>query len=100
RHSDSRLEQVQLVRFLNSFQTIAPLTIGELWAWPSMLKVALIENLRRLAVGTLAAREARRAADAYLERVESSGWAELPNSSAPEVHPAFSAQLLQRVHSY
>ncbi|MGO9764567.1 MAG: GH36-type glycosyl hydrolase domain-containing protein [Myxococcaceae bacterium] len=100
RHSDSRLEQAQLVRFLNSFQTIAPLTIGELWAWPSMLKVALIENLRRLALGTLAAREARQAADAYLERVETNGWAEVPNSSAPEVHPAFSAQLLQRVHSY
>ena len=49
RHSDSRLDRQQLVRFLNSFQTVAPLTIGELWAWPSMLKLALIENLRRLA---------------------------------------------------
>jgi cyclic beta-1,2-glucan synthetase len=37
RHSDSRLDRQQLVRFLDSFQTVAPLTIGELWAWPSML---------------------------------------------------------------
>ncbi len=100
RHSDSRLEQTQLVRFVNSFQTVAPLTIGELWAWPSMLKVALIENLRRLAVGTLAAGDARRAADAYLERVEESGAVELPSSSPRGLHPAFTAQLLQRVHSY
>jgi len=49
RHSDSRLERQQLVQFLNSYQRVAPLTLGELWAWPSMLKLALIENLRRLA---------------------------------------------------
>jgi cyclic beta-1,2-glucan synthetase len=99
RHSDSRLDQDQLVRFLNSFQTVAPLTIGELWAWPSMLKVALIENLRRLAVGTLAAREARLAADAYLERVEASEEVQLP-FKADRLHAAFTAQLLQRVHTY
>jgi cyclic beta-1,2-glucan synthetase len=99
RHSDSRLDQDQLIRFLNSFQTVAPLTIGELWAWPSMLKVALIENLRRLAVGTLAAREARLAADAYLERVEAGGELGLP-FIGDELHAAFTAQLLQRVHTY
>jgi cyclic beta-1,2-glucan synthetase len=49
RHSDSRLDRPQLVRWLEAFQAVAPLTIGELWAWPSMLKLALVENLRRLA---------------------------------------------------
>ncbi len=43
--------------FINSYQRVAPLTIGELWAWPSMLKLALIENLRRLADETLEARQ-------------------------------------------
>src|SRR6266568_4791259 len=47
RHSDSRLDRAQLVRWLDAFQTVAPLTIGELWAWPSMLTLALVENLRR-----------------------------------------------------
>ena len=28
RHSDSRLDRQQLVRFMNSYQTVAPLTIG------------------------------------------------------------------------
>ena len=46
RHSDSRLDLPQLVQFLNSYQRVAPLTIAELWAWPSMLKLALVENLR------------------------------------------------------
>ena len=73
RHSDSRLDRQQLVRFMNSYQAVAPLTIGELWAWPSMLKLALIENLRRLAEETLEARAARRAADAYVERIDAPG---------------------------
>ena len=59
RHSDSRLDRQQLVRFMNSYQAVAQLTIGELWAWPSMLKLALIENLRRLAEATIEARDAR-----------------------------------------
>ena len=70
RHSDSRLDQPKLLRFINSYQTVAPLTIGELWAWPSMLKLALIENLRRLAEETLAAREARLEAVAYVARID------------------------------
>ena len=53
RHSDSRLDRTKLIRFMNSFQVVAPLTIGELWAWPSMLRLVLIENLRRLAARIL-----------------------------------------------
>jgi cyclic beta-1,2-glucan synthetase len=49
RHTDGLLERTQLIRFMTAYQSVAPLTIGELWAWPSMLKLALIENLRRLA---------------------------------------------------
>src|SRR6266478_7087380 len=70
RHSDSRIDRQQLAVFLNSYQRVAPLTIGELWAWPSMLKLALIENLRRLAVETLNARQARLAADEYVSRAD------------------------------
>src|SRR4030081_1756266 len=62
RHSDSRIDRQQLAVFVNSYQRVAPLTIGELWAWPSMLKLALLENLRRLAVETLDSRRARLAA--------------------------------------
>jgi cyclic beta-1,2-glucan synthetase len=70
RHSDSRIDRQQLGVFVTSFQRVAPLTIGELWAWPSMLKLALIENLRRLAAETLESRRARLAADGYLARIE------------------------------
>ncbi len=97
RHSDSRLDRQQLVQFLNSYQRVAPLTIGELWAWPSMLKLALIENLRRLAEELLSARAARRAADRYVSRAdEESGAEALPKGT----DPAFIVQLLHRVREY
>ncbi len=64
RHGDGRLDAGRLTRFVLAFQTVAPLTIGELWAWPSMLKLALIENLRLLTDGILAGRAARLEADA------------------------------------
>src|SRR5688572_7375704 len=73
RHSDSRLELQQLTRFIDSFQMVAPLTIGELWAWPSMLKLVLIENLRRLAEEIRESRRQRRAADAFVARVDAGG---------------------------
>src|SRR5437867_2898662 len=97
RHSDSRLDRQQLIQFLNSYQRVAPLTIGELWAWPSMLKLALIENLRRLAEELLSARAARGDADAYIASADDGGdLSALP--SGPD--PAFVVQLLHRVREY
>ena len=99
RHSDSRLDRQKLLRFVNSYQTVAPLTIGELWAWPSMLKLSLVENLRRLAEEVLEAREAQRAADVYVARIDSAGEGR-PPPLPPVLHPAFVLQLLQRVREY
>ncbi|HSB20504.1 MAG TPA: glucoamylase family protein [Anaeromyxobacteraceae bacterium] len=99
RHSDSRLDRQQLARFLDGFQAVAPLTIGELWAWPSMLKLALIENLRRLAEETLEARAARGAADAYVARMDAARDGALPPLPRA-LHAAHVVQLLQRVREY
>jgi cyclic beta-1,2-glucan synthetase len=99
RHSDSRLDRHQLVMFVNSYQRVAPLTIGELWAWPSMLKLALIENLRRLAAETLEARRARLAADAYVAQVEREA-TETARSLPPALNIASVVQLLHRVREY
>lgn len=96
RHSDSRLTVVPLTRFLDSFQMVAPLTLGELWAWPSMLIMALMENLRRLADETLAARAARAAADAYVARIDALGKGEVP-ALPPLLHMAQVVHLLQRI---
>ncbi len=99
RHSDSRLDRQQLARFLDGFQTVAPLTIGELWAWPSMLKLALIENLRRLADQTMDARAARRAADGYVARIDAAGKGAVPPLPR-SLHAAHVVQLMHRVREY
>src|SRR5260370_10705383 len=70
RPGDSGIDLQHLAVSVNSYQRVAPLPIGGLWGWPSMLKLALIENLRRFAAETLASRRARLAADAYVSRLE------------------------------
>ena len=102
RFSDSRIDRHQLVNFLNAYQRIAPLTIGELWAWPSMLKLALVENLRRLAQEILAARDARLAADHYLASIEAlrgDAGRVLP-STPPLHHSAAIVHLLWRLREF
>ncbi|MEP6646243.1 MAG: cyclic beta 1-2 glucan synthetase, partial [Saprospiraceae bacterium] len=48
-HSDGRVDLKSLYSFVTAYQTITHLKLGELWAIPIMLRLALIENLRRLA---------------------------------------------------
>jgi cellobiose phosphorylase len=53
-HGDGRVDTESLSRFVASYQTITPLRLGELWAIPIMLRLALIENLRRVAARVMA----------------------------------------------
>ncbi|RZL65768.1 MAG: hypothetical protein EOP81_02810 [Variovorax sp.] len=48
-HADSVLNQDLLTAFLNAYQDVDELTLGELWALPTTLRVVLLENLRRVA---------------------------------------------------
>jgi cyclic beta-1,2-glucan synthetase len=48
-HSDGRVDLKSLNSFTDAYQQESELKLGELWAIPIMLRLALIENLRRLA---------------------------------------------------
>jgi cyclic beta-1,2-glucan glucanotransferase len=48
-HSDGRIDIENLSRFINAYQSVTILQLGELWAIPIMLRLVLIENLRRIA---------------------------------------------------
>lgn len=98
RHSDSQLDLPQLTRFLASYQRVAPLTIGELWAWPSMLKLALLENLRRLTEEMLVARGERRAAGSYVAQFDRPG--SHATTIPADASPAFIVEVLHRVREY
>jgi cyclic beta-1,2-glucan synthetase len=47
-HTDSALEEQALYGYLQAFHDVEELSIGESWAFPIMLRLALVENLRRL----------------------------------------------------
>ncbi|HWA88805.1 MAG TPA: glucoamylase family protein [Rhizomicrobium sp.] len=72
-HSDSAFDIEKLTRFVEAYQRVQMLTIGELWAIAITLRITLVENLRRLAEGIVARLEAGRVADAIAERIVSSG---------------------------
>jgi cyclic beta-1,2-glucan synthetase len=46
--TDSILDQETIKQYVNDFQRISPLSVGEIWAVPIMLRIGLLENLRRL----------------------------------------------------
>ncbi|CAA6604718.1 putative glycosyltransferase 36 [Rhodospirillaceae bacterium LM-1] len=49
-HGDGRVDTESLSRFVTAYQTVTVLKLGELWAIPIMLRLAIIENLRRVSV--------------------------------------------------
>lgn len=48
-HSDGHVDMQRLSRFITDYQEVRHLTLGELWAIPIMIRLALLENLRRVA---------------------------------------------------
>ena len=52
-HSEGRVDLHNVTNFVHAFQQVSPLTIGELWAVPAMLRLGLIENVRRMALRTV-----------------------------------------------
>src|ERR1700676_3092577 len=102
-HTDSRFEPELLRRFVNSYQRVQPLTIGELWALAITLRVVLVENLRKLADSIVRSRRAREEADHLVDSL-------LGNNDLPAISPvvlrrfedeplerAFAVQLVQRL---
>ncbi len=67
-HTDSLLNSAVLARFVKAYQSVEPLTIGELWAVAITLRIVLIENMRRLAEQVVADQGFREAADDLVDR--------------------------------
>jgi len=103
-HTDSHFELETLERFVRAYQRVQPLGIGELWAVPIHLRMALIENLRRLSRQIAGSRDARAKADELADRLlglngppaENTEGLPLPLGDAPLTRP-FAVQLVQRL---
>ena len=68
-HGEGHIDPIGLHRFVVAYQTVTTLKLGELWAIPIMLRLALIENLRRVAVKIAAGRADRDLARSEERRV-------------------------------
>ena len=68
-HVDGRIDWDSLNSFIAAYKPAHPLHLGELWAIPIMLGLALIENLRRVAARVAAGRRERDLADDWAERM-------------------------------
>ena len=68
-HTDGRIDASHLTSFVAGYQEVVPLKLGELWAIPIMLRLGLIENLRRVAVLLGGMRKDRDHAEEWADRI-------------------------------
>ncbi|WP_252727248.1 GH36-type glycosyl hydrolase domain-containing protein [Paracoccus sp. C2R09] len=102
-HTDSHFDAMALRRFLVAYQTVQPLTIGELWAVAITLRIVLIENLRRLTDQMACGRTQRQRADLLANQILCSGQTYrnlLPDPpDAKPMNELFAAQLAERLRN-
>jgi cellobiose phosphorylase len=105
-HGDGRVDEQSLSRFILAYQTVMPLALGELWAVPIMLRLALIENLRRVASRVMANGDDRDLADEWAGRLIETSERDVKSvvltvadmaHSAPPMTAAFVAELTRRL---
>ncbi|WP_249673806.1 GH36-type glycosyl hydrolase domain-containing protein [Pseudomonas abieticivorans] len=105
-HGDGRVDAQSLSRFVMHYQSITPLALGELWAIPIMLRLALIENLRRVASRVMANWEDRNLADDWADRLIGTAEKDVKNvvlavadmaRSGPPLSTSFIAELARRL---
>ena len=105
-HGDGRVDPESLTSFVAAYQTVTPLTLGELWALPIMLRLALIENLRRVSARIADDRIGRNRADAWADQLIETAEKDPKNlivviadmaRSNPPMESSFVAELTRRL---
>ncbi|MEP6549594.1 MAG: cyclic beta 1-2 glucan synthetase, partial [Gemmatimonadales bacterium] len=108
-HTEGHLDLDNITLFVREYQTVTPLRMGELWAIPTMLRLGLVENIRRMALRVAArlqeVESADRTATALREASEESQQALATALAAfvddhPPFTPTWVARFLQQVRSY
>ena len=100
--TDSQFDPQMLARFVEAYQRVQPLTIGELRAVAITLRIVLVENLRRAAEQIAAAAAGARLTDWRIGSSAPTARNEEPVRLRATIRPtpvptAFAEQLLQRL---
>ena len=106
-HTDLRLDRENILAFIKAYQSVSTLTIGELWAVPQMLRIALIESIQDLAASALTELREREIADFWANRLITANrrdpnqlfsiLAELAKNQ-PSPSPYFASQLVDHLY--
>jgi cyclic beta-1,2-glucan synthetase len=68
-HTEARIDVGNIELFVGAFQEVSKLSIGELWAVPAMLRLGLLESVRRMALRTVQRLDQVEDADRRAERI-------------------------------
>ena len=68
-HTEARIDLANVELVICAFQEVSPLSIGELWAVPAMLRLGLIESVRRMALRTMQRLDEVEKADKWAARI-------------------------------
>ena len=85
--TDTLLDRQRILDFFQAFQAQTPLTMGEIWSLPLMLRLRMIECIRRLAIQVERREREREQADFWANRLLTAARQE------PERLPTFVAEL-------
>ncbi len=106
-HTDLRLDRQGILTFAEAYQSVHPLTIGELWAYPQILRIALIEKIQTLAAKALTELREREIAGFWANRLITTSrrdhhrlfaiMAEL-TAAQPTPSPYFASQLIDHLY--
>ncbi len=116
-HTDGQLDQQNIELMVREYQLVEPLTLGELWAWPVMLRMGLLENVRRMALRTTHDVVDAERADTWVQRFRAATAAAAPDESddglrddgrlrhelaefvthTPDLTPAFLTRFFQQI---
>jgi cyclic beta-1,2-glucan synthetase len=106
-HTELRLDRENILAFIEAHQSVRTLTIGELWATPQMLRIALIESIQNLAVTALTNLRERQLANFWANRLIAANrrdanqlFAILEELATTELHPSpyFATQLVSLLY--
>ncbi|MDT8376302.1 MAG: glucoamylase family protein [Mariprofundaceae bacterium] len=108
-HMDGRVDRDNTTHLIDAYQSIEPLKLGELWAFPIMLQLTLLENLRRVGLRIARRHEERDAAITWAERMLATAekeprqliqrLAEFANADVPLTAP-FVEEFYQRLQAH
>ncbi|MEO8285519.1 MAG: glucoamylase family protein [Chloroflexota bacterium] len=82
-HTDGIVDDGNIEAFLRGYQSTLPLDIGELWTVPTMIRLALAENLARLAQMLVSTRRQLEAANTWADRLLTSPEPQSPVAGVP-----------------